>query len=149
MGTELQEIVLIVEDEQVIREAAVSYLRKNELLVESCTSGNQALNVIAERIKVSGNPKIKAIVTDWMMEDGNGIELLEKIRGSSFSSIPILLVSGIVTREQLEGAISLDADAVLLKPFSLAQMMKKIKDAIANREKKEDLKLMQAINSIK
>ncbi|MDZ4676769.1 MAG: response regulator [Oligoflexia bacterium] len=68
------------------------------------------------------------------MSDGDGLALLEKLRVGEFHYVPFILMSGAVTKEVLKNVVHQGADGVLLKPFSGDTLIKKISEAIANRE---------------
>lgn len=130
--------ILFVEDEPQLLNLYTGGLEKKGYQVLRASSGSQAKNVLTSRKEAMGYSGIDLIVSDWMMEPVNGLELLTFVREEfKFEEIPFLLISGAVTREELTSAISLDADAVLLKPFVLEDLLKKIEEAYKNRETKK------------
>ncbi|MEQ1875584.1 MAG: response regulator [Bdellovibrionia bacterium] len=130
--------ILIVDDEGELLESLSFALSKRGYNVIRARSGNKAYSLIDERKKKFGRADLSAIVSDWMMPDGDGIGLLATIRANMPNdNIPFVLTSGVVTPEKLESAIKLDADAVLLKPFSISNLILKIEEAIRVRLKKD------------
>ena len=138
MGKTSKHNILLVDDEGELLESLSFALGKRGYNVIRARSGNKAYDIIEERKKKYGRADLSAIVSDWMMPDGDGIGLLATVRGKMPNdNIPFVLTSGVVTPEKLESAIKLDADAVLLKPFSISTLILKIEEAIRVRLKKD------------
>ncbi|HEX4924118.1 MAG TPA: response regulator [Bdellovibrionales bacterium] len=138
MGQQKKHNILLVDDEGELLESLSFALAKRGYNVIRARSGNKAYQVIEERRKKYGRTDLSVIVSDWMMPDGDGIGLLATVRGKfPNENIPFVLTSGVVTPEKLESAIKLDADAVLLKPFSISSLILKIEEAIRVRLKKD------------
>ena len=134
---EQQEAILIVDDEANIRNEIVNGLRAKGLNVIEADSAHQALTILEERMKDLGEARISTIVSDLLMGDLSGLDLLRLVRGGPFKSIPFVLISGVVTRDELINAIQLGADTVVLKPFSIEDLMKKIQVACDLRLEKD------------
>lgn len=134
---EQQEAILVVDDESNIRNEIVNGLLAKGLTVIAADSTHQAVTMLEERLKEFGEPRITVIVSDLVMPDLSGLDLLRLVRSGSFSSIPFVLISGVVTREELVNAIQMGADTVLLKPFSTEALMKKIQEAADFRMQKD------------
>ncbi len=79
------------------------------------------------------DPRIAAIISDWMMPGGDGMRLLAALRLGRFCNVPFVLISGAVTRERLDAAIKGGADGVLLKPFGLDALRRRVQEAIQRR----------------
>jgi len=130
--------VLIVDDESELLESLNFALTKRGYNVIKAHCGNRAFEIILERQRKFGRADLSAIVSDWMMPDGDGISLLAHLRTKMPNeNIPFVLTSGVVTPEKLQSAVKLDADAVLLKPFSISNLILKIEEAIRMRLKKD------------
>ena len=137
-------VVFIVDDDTELLQGMADNIRKMKVTVETFTSGNKAFEGIKERTMKLAGHKIKLLICDWMMPDGDGITLLNKLRENEiFSSIPFLLMSGAVSKAQLEGALKLDPDGIMLKPFGLQILPERMRAAIDMRDKKELEKLMR------
>jgi CheY-like chemotaxis protein len=136
--TQKKHSILIVDDEGELLESLSFALNKRGYNVVRARSGNKAFQIIEDRRKKYGRADLSAIVSDWMMPDGDGIGLLATIRAKMPNeNIPFVLTSGVVTPEKLQSAVKLDADAVLLKPFSISNLIMKIEEAIRVRLKKD------------
>ena len=69
------------------------------------------------------------ILLDIMLPDENGFVLLQKLKSNeSTSSIPVITVSGLESRDHIDGAMNLGAAHYLVKPFEPT----KIKQIVRN-----------------
>jgi two-component system chemotaxis response regulator CheY len=130
--------LLVVDDTREIRQLFARVLEERGYKVLCVDSGAAALAALEEQKANFGHPLVTTIVSDWVMKNGNGLELLASVRKSpAFRDLPFILISGVVTREQLTSALKLDSDGILLKPFDTDLLVVKIAEAVANRQMKE------------
>lgn len=110
--------VLLVDDEPQAIDAMGAYLREFGYRVSQATSGHSAFHLFE-------SDPADIVVTDVRMPDGDGEELVRKLREVS-PALPIVVVTGhIGTTESLEDAAA-PALTILKKPISLATMAKAI-----------------------
>jgi CheY-like chemotaxis protein len=107
-------VVLLVEDEVGTQDALATLLRLDGWEVVGAYDGEQALAVLAERI-----PDV--IVTDYMMPNLDGLEMIEQIKASTrLASIPIVMMSAIrLSRESRR-----NVEVFLPKPIDLTELRK-------------------------
>jgi DNA-binding response OmpR family regulator len=108
--------VLIVDDEVDIRENISSILKKKGF--EPVTAGN-----LKDAEQLIRTQKWDLIISDIMIPHLGGFELIDLVKEIT-PDTPVLIVTG-MEREVLQATFS-SADAVLSKPFTSAQLMKKI-----------------------
>ncbi|MEO0511445.1 MAG: response regulator [Planctomycetota bacterium] len=71
------------------------------------------------------------IVLDYLLPDLNGSVVLERIRArEDLAGTRIMLVSGVIRRDEIEGLLGAGADAFLQKPFDLDEFLKLVKDLL-------------------
>ncbi|MDB2683038.1 response regulator [Alphaproteobacteria bacterium] len=73
------------------------------------------------------NPDL--IITDWLMEPINGLELTEKIRKNPLSPnpyVPILMMTGFSSRLHVENARDIGVTEFIVKPFSAKDLYTRI-----------------------
>lgn len=134
----IKDTIMIVDDEADIRELVGEHLTKRGYATITAENGKEAYELLEKRTKeFGGHHLVTAIISDWVMPGGDGVDFLLKLRKGPYKDIPFILVSGNVSREKLEEAIKLDADGVLLKPLPLAVLSKKIEEALERRLKKD------------
>jgi PAS domain S-box-containing protein len=118
------EEVLLVEDEQRVREFAVQGLREFGYRVVSADGPAKALSLLQTG---AINPAI--LVTDVVMPDMNGGELAEAVLRMR-PELPVLFVSGYTDDIAAQHGIMRESASFLEKPFSTANMARKIRDLI-------------------
>lgn len=109
--------IILVEDDEIGRFALAKYLRREGFEVVEAVNGKDA--VIEREIDDAD-----IMVTDILMPDRDGIELLADLRLKS-SNLPVIAISGggrISSDEYLETAEALGAAKVFKKPFDEAAL---------------------------
>ena len=75
------------------------------------------------------------ILTDWVMDPVDGLELTREIRSNSLSPnrmVPIILITGYSARPRVEKARDAGVTEFLVKPFTAADIAKRICHVISN-----------------
>ncbi len=111
--------ILVVDDEEPIRDLVASYLRDDGFLVEQVEDGQRAV----ERIQRSGD--IDLILLDIRMPGMDGIEALREIRRLSDTYV-IMLTAAAEETDRLIG-LSVGADDYVTKPFSPREVVARVK----------------------
>jgi two-component system KDP operon response regulator KdpE len=119
--------VLVVDDEQPLREALERALRVEHYEVETAESGAQAL----ERMK-SGGHGIDAVVLDVLMPGVDGLEVCRHLRNSG-DKTPVLMLTARVEVEDRVAGLDAGADDYLVKPFSLGELLARMRVALRHR----------------
>lgn len=105
--------VLIVEDEIVTREAVSNTFRKRGYEVLGCSQGKEAWELLWEV------PGVSLVITDMMMPDMDGRELVHLMRAhEDFEKIPVLILSGVVEESAIADLLQLGPTRFLSKPAS-------------------------------
>ena len=112
--------LLIVDDEEPIRNVLKEHFELDDYQVFTAESGNKALELIS-------NVDIDFIISDIRMPDGDGEMLLRKVRERDNDVPLVLLVSGFSELSR-EKALELGALDYLAKPFDLKVVEKLISD---------------------
>ncbi len=108
--------VLIAEDDLEMRRLLVATLRNDGYQTKEAGDGQEMLDAL-EATKTGGDT-IDLVVADIRMPQLTGLEVLEKICGSDFTT-PVILVTAFGDPVTHERAYELGAAAVLDKPFEL------------------------------
>ncbi|MCB1650497.1 MAG: response regulator [Alphaproteobacteria bacterium] len=129
--------VLLVEDSQSMQSLLSSMLRAfgiGEVL--ACSGGKEAINLLTitqARKKGSDIHSIDMIVTDWLMPEGSGVELIDWIRSHDDDDIrfmPIILISAYTTEKVIITARDHGANETLVKPLSGQKLAKRVTSVI-------------------
>lgn len=110
--------VLVVDDEQPIRELLSLYLTKEGFTVYEAADGAQALIKNQEH-------KPDLIILDIMMPVLDGLEVCRQIR--KFSNIPIIMLTSRAEDEDRIMGLELGADDYVTKPFNSREVVARVK----------------------
>ena len=115
------ETILLVEDQEGIRELAREYLRQKGYTVLDAADGNEGLQVAAEY----KNP-IHLLLTDVVMPNVGGQELAKRL-AQERGQVKVLFMSGYPDHATWDADLPDDSAAVLQKPFTLESLARKIR----------------------
>jgi CheY-like chemotaxis protein len=106
--------VLVVDDEDVIRDTLAEILEAQGYPVQTASNGAEALEVIQEV-----RPSI--VVTDVHMPRMDGVQLVEQLRERGYDP-PIVVVTG--TMRSVHDVLQvMEVDECILKPFDINQLL--------------------------
>ena len=131
--------ILVVDDDEGIRELVKQFLNKNNYLVTTAKSSEDAL----DKVKII---KFDLIVLDIMMPGKSGLEFTNENKKKLDTPIILLTAKG-ETSERVEG-LEIGADDYLAKPFEPKELILRINN-ILNKTKTENLKRIIEFGSIK
>lgn len=120
--------ILLIEDETRLRENIAELLEFFNHKVTTAIDGLDGLNKLIEF-----SPDM--ILCDIMMPRLNGLDFLVKVKETSFSSIPVILLSAKVDANEIKHAISLGAQDYIKKPFLISELLNKINYLLSEDEK--------------
>jgi two-component system phosphate regulon response regulator OmpR len=131
--------ILVVDDDDRIRELVKEYLNDNGFIVSTGNNAEEA------KIKL-GYFQFDLIVLDVMMPGQNGLELTKDIKKNSNMPVILLTAKGEV-ENRIEG-LELGADDYLGKPFEPKELLLRIKNII-KKNTKIDLNKISKIGEAK
>jgi two-component system, cell cycle sensor histidine kinase and response regulator CckA len=119
--------VLIIDDEQAVRDIARDVLQRIGFAVEIAVDGESALEAM------DGDPaRFDLLLIDMTMPGRDGLMTLREMRRRG-SHVPAVLMSGFSEQELREQAASDGIAAFLQKPFDYATLRMKVETAMASR----------------
>jgi DNA-binding response OmpR family regulator len=122
----MSRIILLVDDEDTLRQVVAQYLVQEGYRVVPAASGLEALRLFyAERPD--------AVLLDVMMPGMDGWEVCARLR--EMSDVPILLITARTAQEDKLRGFRLGVDDYLSKPFSLAELAARLQ-AVLSRSRK-------------
>lgn len=113
-------LILIVEDDNHIKNLISTTLKVNKYNYLVATSGNEAI-----MLAVSHKPDI--ILLDLGLPDMDGVEIIKNIR--EWSNIPIIVISARSEDTDKIDALDFGADDYITKPFSVEELLARIRVA--------------------
>ena len=121
-------LLLIVEDNADVRTFVSNQLQKHYRVLES-QNGLLGLKVAQENL-----PDL--IISDWMMPDMDGLELCHQIKTDERTShIPFLLLTALSAPDKRLEGLETGADDYLTKPFDARELLVRIQNLIASRQR--------------
>jgi CheY-like chemotaxis protein len=121
-------VILVVDDETVVREVVRRALEREGFQVLVAGSGAEALDM-CQACEVP----IDLAVLDVVMPVMDGIELLRCLRGR-FAAIPVLFTSADWRQEELLATDLAPADRhFMAKPFTAQELVRRVKDELMLR----------------
>ena len=121
------ERILVVDDEQSIREVVCSMLQNASYHCEQARSGVEALRILRD------DNNFQLVLTDMMMPELDGAGLLEIVR-QQHEDLPVVMVTAVHDISVALAAIRNGAYDYLLKPFEREQLLAVVQRALeANR----------------
>ena len=119
-GTKLRRRVLLADDNADLRNYA-SRLLENEYDVTPVRNGVEALNAARER-------PFDVIISDVMMPEMDGFELLEAVRSDpALATTPFILLSARAGQEYAVEGVTSGADDYISKPFSADELLARVR----------------------
>jgi len=117
------EKILVVEDNEASRRMLVRWLGAGGYEVAEADDGAAAWELLKHE-------RIPVVITDWLMNQMDGLELVEHIRASEFSdSTYVIMVSAHSDSVDIAMGFEAGVNAFLPKPFDLDELPIKVEDA--------------------
>ncbi|MDA0207021.1 MAG: sigma-54 dependent transcriptional regulator [Acidobacteria bacterium] len=123
--TAIRALILIIDDEESIRESLEALLTLERFAVETAPDATSGLALL-------GRKAYDLILLDLMLPDRSGLEVLEEVRQYD-SETPIVMLTAYGTVETAVKAIRLGADDFFTKPWNNAKLVLGIEQTIARR----------------
>jgi DNA-binding NtrC family response regulator len=106
--------LLIVDDEQDVREFARNFFQRRNIDTSIAAGGKDALELVRAN-------KPALVLLDIRMEDMDGLHVLEQIKKID-SNIKVIMVSGVEEKEAIDKALRLGALSFIHKPLVLDEL---------------------------
>jgi len=115
--------VLVVDDQQMMRDFIAARLRELGInQVALAASATEALKQLHEE-------KFDLVISDWIMPDMTGLDLVKAVRGHPvLKKMPIIMASTWPGRDQMEMAKAEGVNHYLVKPFQTVQLRDSLQD---------------------
>ena len=130
--------ILLVEDDNDLREVTEMALRKERYIVETAPT----LRLARQKALIY---EYDCILLDIMLPDGCGLDLLRSLRQAGRAVPGVIILSAKDSIDDKVEGLNLGADDYLPKPFHLAELHARIKSVMRRRHREGGL-LLQAGN---
>lgn len=128
--------ILVVDDEEAIREIVTSMLVSANYQCRQAGSGMEALALL------NSGEEFELMLSDLMMAELDGIGLLERTK-EKFPDMPVVMVTAVHDISVALAAIRNGAYDYLLKPFEREQLLNTVRRALENRRLKMENRAYQ------
>ena len=128
--------ILVVDDDQSVRNYLSDFLTSCGYTVECAESGDQAV----ARLSAGYSPSV--IVQDIVMPGINGIEVLESVKKTN-PTIPVIILSAAGQTKTVVEAMKLGAADFLVKPFEEQELELAIENVVEKQKLKEEVKTLK------
>ena len=116
--TEKQRRILVVDDEQTVRDFLQRVLETAGYTVITASNGQEALDKVPQF-------DISLVLLDIMMPGLDGFEVLDHMRQYE-ENIPVIMLTGIHEATTKIDSLTLGADDYITKPFSVEELLARI-----------------------
>ncbi|MEM1539196.1 MAG: response regulator [Candidatus Bathyarchaeia archaeon] len=123
--------VLVVDDDDDIRETMKVILEENDYKVDTAKSGEEA-------IKKSKENYYDATLLDIKLPDFEGTKLLLKMKDTTPKMVKIM-VTGYATLQNAVEALNYGADAYIIKPVNPEELLKVLEEKLKEKREAEDV----------
>ena len=129
--------LLIVDDEQSMRELLQHVLEREGYHVETAENGRVALELMTER-------PFDLVISDIQMPDMTGIELLEHVRSSSPETV-VIMITAFATVDTARQAFKLGAEDFIIKDsgFDVDELKVLVRKAIEKTQLRQQVELLK------
>lgn len=120
------EVILVVDDEQNIREITQASLEKFGYKVLTAMDGTDALVIYAQQA-----PKISAVLTDIAMPNMDGVATIRALKKIN-PGVRAIAMSGLMSPTHTAELRDLQVNAILSKPFTAESLLVAVKEILSN-----------------
>jgi two-component system chemotaxis response regulator CheY len=122
-----KELIIVAEDSPPNRMILTHLLNKMGFDVIECSDGKVAWETIQQCLQ--DKRKISAILSDVMMPELDGMELLRRSKANpELKSVPFILVTAVADKDNIVEAKSLQVEGYILKPVTFPRVSAKLQE---------------------
>lgn len=121
----MKEHILIVDDEEMIRDLLTSALQQDKYVCHQAANVDEAFIILEHQ-------QIDLVISDIMMPGRTGVELLRDLKKAD-PDIAVLMITGLSDMNTAMECVHLGADDYITKPFGINRVMLTVKNLIERR----------------
>jgi two-component system response regulator PilR (NtrC family) len=135
-----QGTILVIDDEEIMREILETLLTREGYRVRVASSG-------AEGLEIAKSTPVDAVMVDLMMPGMDGLQVLDALRGLD-DELPVLMVTAYASMETAVSAMKRGAFDYITKPFKHDEVLGVLHNAVERRRLvAENLSLRQNLQA--
>lgn len=128
-------VVLMVEDDNKLREVLTKFLSRNDYEVLAAENGKVGLKLFYENSK-----NLDIVLLDGMLPDIDGVDVLKEIR--EHSQVPVIMLTARESEEDQLNGLNNGADNYITKPFLMKVLLVHM-DKLIQRNGNEDTNVIE------
>lgn len=130
--------ILVVDDDDIVRNMTAKYLRLNGYEVISAADGKAAL-------KKEETDRPDLVILDIEMPGMSGFEVCEEIRKKreGINYIPIIFLSGLLTEDIIVDGLEMGADDFVTKPFEPIELLARARNLLKMKDFISQVELLE------
>lgn len=128
-------VVLMVEDDNKLREVLTKFLSRNDYEVLAAENGKVGLKLFYENSK-----NLDIVLLDGMLPDIDGVDVLKEIR--EHSQVPVIMLTARESEEDQLNGLNNGADNYITKPFLMEVLLVHM-DKLIQRNGNEDTDVIE------
>lgn len=117
--------ILVVEDDDMLREAVVAVLQDEDFLTDEAATGDEGLFLAEQDI-------YDLLILDIMLPGIDGLQVVKAVRAKNVSVPILILTARDSVKDRVEG-LNTGADDYLVKPFALLELVARVKALFRRR----------------
>jgi|BEDMetMinimDraft_2_1075160.scaffolds.fasta_scaffold00521_4 Response regulator containing CheY-like receiver, AAA-type ATPase, and DNA-binding domains len=122
--------VLIVDDDEGIRASLAAVLKKKDYDVDTAKNGKEAIQKCRKNF-------YNVLLVDIKLPDMEGVELLKRVP-DTVPKMRKIIVTGYPTLNNAVQAVNLGADAYVIKPFDVDNLLLKINEQVSKQKEEKE-----------
>ena len=127
--------IMVVEDNPDMRNFIVQLLQKKYKQVLIAKNGAEGIALLK-----TNNISIDLIVSDIMMPEVDGLEMLKMIKSHpKWFSIPVVMLTALAAERDKLSALTIGVDDYLTKPFSVPELMIRVQNLLYNSHQRKQI----------
>ena len=136
--------IMVVEDNPDMRNFIVQLLRKKYKQVLIAKNGAEGIALLK-----ANNISIDLIVSDIMMPEVDGLEMLKMIKSHpEWFKIPVVMLTALAAERDKLSALTIGVDDYLTKPFSVPELMIRVQNLLYNSHQRKQVQNSEEENII-
>lgn len=128
-------VVLMVEDDNKLREVLTKFLSRNDYEVLAAENGKVGLKLFYENSK-----NLDIVLLDGMLPDIDGVDVLKEIR--EHSQVPVIMLTARESEEDQLNGLNNGADNYITKPFLMKVLLVHM-DKLIQKNSNEDTDIIE------
>ena len=133
----MKAVILVVDDDIAMGELLSDVLGAHAFEVLVCQTGGDALARVAQRADIA------LVLLDMILPDTHGLQVLQQLQRTR-PELPVVMLSGLGSESDVVVGLEMGADDYLAKPFSLLELIARVKALFRRQEAMGQNLLMDA-----